>query len=60
MKYKIGDTIKDTDAFGTVTVIDTFRSEKGQHCYLVKSREEDDLNFLCWEGELNTGQWRVY
>ncbi len=58
MKYKIEDIIENTDAFGTVEVIDIFKSEKGQGCYHVINRK-DDCSFLCWEGELNTGQWKA-
>ena len=58
-KYKINDIIQDTDAFGTVKVLDIFKSETtGQWCYNVKN-ETDDVSFLCWEGELNQQQWRT-
>jgi len=58
-KYKIGDIIKDTDAFGTVKVSDVFKSTTtGQWCYNVFNADES-CSFLCWEGELNSGQWKV-
>ncbi len=59
MKYKIGDVIKNTDAFGDVEVVDCFRSETtAQYCYCVKLLDSND-HMLCWEAELNTGDWKV-
>jgi len=56
MKFKIGDVV-ETDAFGKVKVIDIFTSPTtGQWCYHVKD-EENDVSFLCWEGELTNGAW---
>ncbi len=58
-KFKIGDVVENTDAFETVKVLDVFKSETtGQWCYHVGA-VKGDVSFLCWEGELNSGQWIV-
>lgn len=54
MKYQIGTIICKTDAFGTVKVIDAFRSIKHggeQYCYQVQN-EGTGETFLCWETDL--------
>lgn len=57
MKYKLNEIIEDTDAFGTVQVIDIFTSPTtGQYCYCVRVLGGEDLH-LCWEGELLKGAW---
>jgi len=60
MKYKIGDVIKNTDAFGDVEVVDGLISPtSGQYCFCVKLLDGSDSHMLCWEAELNTGDWKV-
>ncbi len=59
MKFKIGDIIENTDAFGTVKVLDVLKSETSDsHCYHVRC-EEDACDFLCFEGELVSGAWKA-
>jgi hypothetical protein len=55
--FLIGDVIENTDAFGTVKVIDVFLSPTSDNvCYHVKN-EGDQVDFLTFAGELVSGSW---
>lgn len=52
--YKIGDIIENTQSFGTVKVTDVFMSPTtGQYCYCVVDANDEQIFYLCWEGQLN-------
>lgn len=58
-KYMIGDIIEGTDCFGDVVVKDILKSETtGQWCYAVEIVDNKSI-MLCWEAELNRGDWKV-
>lgn len=59
-KYKIGEIVKDTDAFGDVQVKDILQSPTtSQWCYCVMVLDGSESHMLCWESELNKGAWDI-
>jgi hypothetical protein len=56
-EFKIGETIKDTDAFGTVIVRDIFVSTTfplKYFCYRVENPDNPEQSWLCSEEEIMT------
>lgn len=55
-KYKIGEIVKNTDAFGTVKVVDIFRSITNNDWYIYRVETDDDFksSILTTEEELDS------
>lgn len=51
-QFDVGQSIVDTDAFGTVTVADIFRSQYEQQYYCYRVVDGHGQSFLCCEEDL--------